>query len=185
MVILTLQYSSSSVGLISGMVFAVSMITLYTSSCLYHGISLDHPKAKHILQLIDRCSIFILIAGSGTPFVLCAISKLSVLAAGVYNLLMWSCAILGIILLCISLTRFKRISIVLYLIMGLSFFAQNAALKASLGSAGYMLLLGGGILYCVGLIFYSIKIRWTHSIFHVLCVVASAMHCVCILLYVI
>lgn len=68
---------------------------------------------------------------------------------------------------------------------GIELFAQNAALKASLGSAGYMLLLGGGILYCVGLIFYSIKIRWTHSIFHVLCVVASAMHCVCILLYVI
>lgn len=137
------------------------------------------------MQIVDHCSIFLLIAGSGTPFILCSISQMSIPAAALYNLLLWGCAIVEIVLLSISLARFKRISIVLYLVMGFSFLAQIASLKASLGNAGFLLLAAGGALYCIGLVLYSIKVRWMHAAFHILCITASVLHCICISQFVI
>lgn len=185
MVFCTVQYHSSFIGLIAGIVFAISLIVLYASSSLYHGMSTAHPHAKRALQVVDHCSIFLLIAGSGTPFVLCSISRVSIPAAALYNLLLWGCAILGIVLLSISLARFKRLSIILYLVMGFSFLAQSAALKTSLGNTGFLLLVAGGALYCVGLVLYSIKVRWMHVAFHILCIIASVLHCICISQFVI
>lgn len=184
-IFLTLQYCSDKIGLISGIVFSASLILLYTASCTYHGVPYKHLQVKRILQVIDHSSIFILIAGTGTPFILCAISTFSVPAAAFFNLLMWGCAAVGIILLTISIRRFKHLSIVLYLAMGFSVLAKASELKAVLGSAGFALLLAGGIVYCIGLVFYSIKVRWTHSVFHVLCIAGSMIHCICIMQYVI
>lgn len=176
---------TTAIGRISGTVFACSLLLLYSASCLYHGMPAAHPKIRRAMQVIDHCSIFVLIAGTGTPFILCSMSTLSISVAAFYNVLMWGCAIVGIILLTISLKRFKRLSIVLYLIMGFSVLVQHDGLQAALGSAGYSLLIGGGLIYCIGLTFYSVKVQWTHAIFHVLCLVASVMHCVCVVLYVI
>lgn len=176
---------TTAIGRIAGTVFACSLLLLYSASCLYHSIPLRHPKIRRVMQIVDHCSIFVLIAGTGTPFILCSMSTFSVSAAAFYNVLMWGCAVVGIVLLSISLKKFKGLSIVLYLIMGFSVMAQHNGLKTVLGPTGYGLLLIGGILYCLGLVLYSIKIKWTHAIFHILCVIASMMHCACVILYVV
>lgn len=183
-IVLTIQCHKDRIGFLAGMFFAASLILLYTASCLYHGIPDSHPRAKRILQVIDHCSIFVLIAESGTPFILCVIGRFSIPSAAVYNLLLWGCAVVGIILLSISLKKFKRLSIVLYLIMGFSILAKTAELKAALGMIGFSLLVAGGIIYCVGLAFYSIKMRWFHAAFHVLCIIASTLHCICVFVYI-
>lgn len=133
-IVLTIQCHKDRIGFLAGMFFAASLILLYTASCLYHGIPDSHPRAKRILQVIDHCSIFVLIAESGTPFILCVIGRFSIPSAAVYNLLLWGCAVVGIILLSISLKKFKRLSIVLYLIMGFSIPCKNSGVKKRLSA---------------------------------------------------
>lgn len=181
--IYTLSSHQSEVSLLGGTVFGISLVLLYSVSCLYHGTDSSHAKLKRIFQVMDHCTIFILIAGTGTPLVLCVLGQYSPQIATTYNLFLWGCALLGSILLVISMKRFKAVSIGLYLIMGFSALRYTGLFLEGLGQLGFMLFVAGGISYCIGLVFYSIKVKWTHSIFHVLCMMGTLFHCACIWLY--
>ena len=104
-------------GIVSGSIFGAMMILLYTMSSIYHGLS---PKltAKKVFQIIDHCTIFLLIAGTYTPIVLCAVREYSPALGWTLFGVIWGFAILGIVLNSIDLKKYKTFSMICYLVMG-------------------------------------------------------------------
>lgn len=170
--------------LFSGSIFGTSLILLYTASCCYHGMPRRYRCAKQIMRIADHCSIFILIAGSSTPFTLCVLRSEDTKIGWGFTLFVWAVAALGIVLLVIDLKKFEKLSILLYLVMGFGVITQGGIIQNSIGETGFALIIAGGISYLIGLILYSLKIRWTHAVFHVLCVIGSGLHCLCICSYI-
>ena len=172
-------------GVISGAIYGVTMIILYTMSSIYHGLN---PKrySKRVFQVLDHCSIFLLIAGSYTPFALCTIRENDTASGWVIFGVIWVVAILGIVLNSIDIKKFKVFSMVCYLLMGWCIVFKIGLLPKLLGTAGFVLLLLGGIAYTVGAILYAIgkKHKYMHSVFHLFILLGSLLQFFCILLYV-
>ena len=164
-------------GVISSIIFGTTIILLYTMSSIYHGLNAE-LKAKKVLQVIDHCSIFLLIAGSYTPFALCTLRE--------YNATLgWT--ILGIVLNAIDLKKYKVFSMICYLLMGWCIIIKASVLPQLLTPVGFALLLVGGIVYTIGAILYGAgkKHKWMHSIFHLACVLGSLLHFLCVAIYVV
>ena len=172
-------------GVISGAIYGVTMIILYTMSSIYHGLN---PKrySKKVFQVLDHCSIFLLIAGSYTPFALCTIREYDVASGWVIFGVIWAVAILGIVLNSIDIKKFKVFSMICYLLMGWCIVFKIGLLPKLLGTAGFVLLLLGGIAYTIGAILYGIgkKHKYMHSVFHLFILLGSLLQFFCILLYV-
>lgn len=173
-------------GVISSIIYGITMILLYTMSSIYHGL---HPNttAKKVFQILDHCSIFLLIAGSYTPFALCTLREEStVLGWSIFGII-WGLAILGIILNAIDLKNFKIFSMICYLIMGWCIIVKINVVIERLGWTGFSLLLAGGIVYTIGAIFYGVgkKKKYMHSIFHLFIFAGSLLQFLCILLFVV
>ena len=105
-------------GVIASTIFGITIILLYTMSSIYHGLN-EKLKAKKVFQVIDHCSIFLLIAGSYTPFALCTLREYDVALGWTIFGIVWGLAILGIVLNAIDLKKYKVFSMVCYLLMGL------------------------------------------------------------------
>ena len=178
-------YHGNPYGVVSGTIYGVTLIILYTMSSIYHGLS-PKLKAKKVFQIIDHCSIFLLIAGSYTPFTLCTIREYSPVLAWTIFGIVWGIAIIGIVLNSIDIKKFRVFSMISYIIMGWCIIVRIDVIINSLGMTGFALLLAGGICYTLGAILYGIgkKKKWMHSIFHLLCVISSILHLLCILIYV-
>ena len=172
-------------GVVGGAIYGVTMILLYTMSSIYHGLS---PKifAKKIFQVLDHCSIFLLIAGCYTPIVLSSIRKVDPVSAWVIFGVIWGVAILGIVLNSIDLKKYKKFSMICYLIMGWCIIFRVNLLPKVLPTNGLILLVLGGIAYTIGAILYGIgkKHKYMHSIFHLFILLGSLLQFFCILLYV-
>lgn len=173
-------------GVISGVIFGVTLLILYTMSSIYHGLS-PKLKAKKVFQIIDHCSIFLLIAGTYTPFCLCTLREYDNYLGWTLFGVVWGLALVGIVLNSIDLKRYKIFSMICYLIMGWCIIFRINILVDLLGNVGFILLLLGGIIYTLGAVFYLLgkKHKWMHTIFHIGCVIGSLLHFLCILLYVI
>ena len=156
-------------GIVSGIIFGISMIFLYTMSSIYHGLS---PKklSKKVMQIMDHCAIFVLIAGSYTPFALCTLREYSPALGWTIFAIIWIFAALGITLNAIDLKKYKIFSMICYLVMGWC-----------------ILLLLGGIIYTIGAVLYGLgkKHKYIHSIFHLSVFFGNLLHVICILMYVI
>ena len=172
-------------GVVSGAIYGVTMILLYTMSSIYHGLN-PESKAKRVFQILDHCSIFLLIAGSYTPFALCSIRENDVAAGWIIFGVIWLLAIIGIILNSIDLKRYRVFSMICYLAMGWCIIVRASLLPQILGTTGFILLVSGGIAYTVGAIFYGFgkKCKYMHSIFHLFILLGSLLQFLCILLYV-
>ncbi len=172
-------------GIISGAIFGVTMILLYTMSSIYHGLK-PGLKAKKVLQVLDHCSIFLLIAGSYTPFCLCTLRQYDTFTGWLIFGIIWGVAILGITLNSIDLKKYKVFSMICYLAMGWCIIVKGSLLPNLLGMTGFCLLVGGGIVYTIGAILYGVgkKHKYMHSVFHLCIFAASLLHFLCILLYV-
>lgn len=172
-------------GIISGTIFGITMILLYTMSSIYHGLN---PKrySKKVFQVLDHCSIFLLIAGSYTPFTLCSIRQQDPKAGWTIFAIIWLMAIIGIVLNSIDIKKFKIFSMICYLAMGWCIILKANILPRLLGKNGLILLVTGGILYTIGAVLYGFgkKHKYMHSIFHLFIVAGSLAHTLCILLYV-
>ena len=147
----------------------------------YHAV--QHERAKEILRIFDHTSIFLLIAGSYTPFCLIALKGntrgLAVVAA------VWLCAVLGMVLNAIDLKKTERLGTVLYVIMGWSIVVVFRDIVSVLPTPAFWLLLSGGISYTGGLIFYAMKNRkYMHSVWHIFVLAGSVLHYICIAVYV-
>jgi hemolysin III len=151
-------------------------------STLYHSFKINN--AKRIFRIIDHCSIFLLIAGTYTPYVLLVLP--ASLGWSIFGII-WICAIIGIILNSIDLGKYKKISMILYLIMGWMIIFSFDKLLSNMDIKGIYLMLTGGILYTLGAIFYAIgkKKKYIHSLFHIFVLAASICFFFSIFLYVI
>ncbi|MEE0865402.1 MAG: hemolysin III family protein [Clostridia bacterium] len=172
-------------GVVSGAIYGITMILLYTMSSIYHGLN-PNGKAKKVFQVLDHCSIFLLIAGSYTPFALVSIRENDPLAGWIIFGVIWALAIIGIVLNSIDLKRYKVFSMICYLAMGWCIIVKASLLPQILGTTGLVLLVSGGIVYTVGAIFYGFgkKCKYMHSIFHLFILLGSLLQFLCILLYV-
>lgn len=172
-------------GVVSAAIYGTTMILLYTMSSIYHGLS-PNLKAKKVFQIIDHCSIYLLIAGSYTPFALCTLREYSPVIGWTIFGAVWGLAILGIILNSIDLKRYKVFSMICYLLMGWLIIFRIDILLNSLPTGGLVLLVLGGIAYTIGAIFYGIgkKYKYMHSVFHLFILAGSILQFFSILLYV-
>ncbi len=171
-------------GVVSSAIYGASLVCLYTMSSVYHG--LGPGMGKKVMQVIDHCTIYFLIAGSYTPIMLCAmIPAYPVIGWGLLGTV-WALAILAATLTAIDLKAFQVFSMVCYIAMGWCIIAFIPQLMSVLAREGFVLLLAGGIAYTVGAILYGIgkKKPWMHSVFHVFVVLGSVLQFLCIYLYV-
>lgn len=172
-------------GIVSGAIFGTSMIILYTMSSIYHGLS-PNIKGKKVLQVLDHCSIFLLIAGSYTPFTLCTLRENSPIIGWSIFGIIWAIAVLGIVLNSIDLKQYQKFSMICYLVMGWCIIVKLPLLLELIGTVGCVLLVGGGLIYTIGAILYGIgkKHKYMHSIFHICIFLGSLLQFFCILFYV-
>ena len=172
-------------GVVSGAIYGTTMILLYTMSSIYHGLK-STGTAKKVFQVIDHCSIFLLIAGSYTPFALCTFREYNTALGWVIFGVIWAFAVLGIVLNSIDLKKYKVFSMICYLVMGWCIIIKASLLPQLLGITGTVLLVLGGIAYTVGAIFYGLgkKRKYRHSIFHLFILLGSILQFFTILLYV-
>lgn len=147
---------------VSFAIFGATMVFLYASSTLYH--SFTHKKAKNVFQRFDHAAIFALIAGTYTPFLLTTIrGPLGWTFFGI----IWAAAITGIVFRSIYLHRFRKLMVVVYLIMGWMFVFMINPIIANLPSTSLIFLLVGGLSYTIGVIFYSWRsLPYGHGIWH-------------------
>ena len=145
---------NNAYGVISGVIFGVSMLFLYTMSSLYHGLK-PNSKSKKVFQILDHCAIFVLIAGSYTPFALCTLREYSTALGWVIFGVIWGFAILGITLNSIDLKKYKKFSMICYLAMGWCIVVRGDLLPTLLGIPGFALLLAGGLIYTLGAVLLS------------------------------
>ncbi len=162
LLILRAKAYGSLLNVVSVTIFGVSMILLYLISCLYHA--LPPSKGKQVFQVLDHCSIFLLILGTYTPVCLITVGGTFGPTIFAVNL---SCGLLGIVLNAVSLKRWKKVSLVLYIVMGwLGVLAIPVILK-NMSLGGVLLLLLGGIAYTVGVVFYRQKEKpYRHGVWH-------------------
>lgn len=173
-------------GVVSSSIFGTTMIILYTMSSIYHGLK-PNLKAKKIFQIIDHCSIFLLIAGSYTPFTLCTLREYDTKLGWTIFGIIWGMAVLGIILNSIDLKKYKIFSMICYLVMGWCIIVKINLLPQLLTMSGFILLVAGGVAYTIGAVLYGVgkKHKYMHSVFHLFIVLGSLLHFLCVLLYVI
>ena len=137
--------------------------------------------------MLDHCAIFVLIAGSYTPFALCTLREYSTALGWTIFGVIWAFAILGITLNSIDLKKYKVFSMICYLIMGWCIIIKVNLLPTLLGMPGFIMLVTGGIIYTIGAVLYGIgkKYKYMHSIFHLCVFLGNMLHVICVLMYVI
>lgn len=163
--VLLLRKANSGLHYFSFIIYGVSLLLLFLASTLYH--SLIFTKAKKIFQVFDHCSIYLLIAGTYTPYCLLYIKG----TIGIVLLsVIWLAAIIGIIYKSLTLSKVKsvsKLSTIIYNVMGWAVVIALPSLYHSVGLKGLLLLVGGGIAYTVGSVFYSMKNRrYMHVVWH-------------------
>lgn len=171
---------------ISSSIYGVTIIILYTMSSIYHGMSAK-GTAKKVFQILDHCSIFLLIAGSYTPFCLVMFREYNTALGWTIFGIIWGMAILGIVLNSIDIKKYQIFSMICYLGMGWCIIFTANLLPKLLGIPGLILLVAGGIAYTIGAIFYGFgkKKKYIHSIFHLFILLGSVLQFFCILLFVV
>ncbi len=172
-------------GVVSGSIYGITMIILYTMSSIYHGLN-PKRKAKKVFQVLDHCSIYLLIAGSYTPFALCTLREYNTALGWTIFGIIWLMAIIGIVLNSIDIKKYKVFSMICYLVMGWCIVFKINLLPELLGTAGFVLLLLGGLAYTFGAILYGLgkKHKYMHSVFHLFILLGSLLQFFTILLYV-
>jgi hemolysin III len=167
--------------LAGGIVFGVSLILLYTGSTLYHAI--PFPNARHVFKILDHAAIYVLIAGSYTPFTL-----VTMRANGGWWMfaIVWTLAALGIAMEAFWTYRPRWLSAVVYLGMGWLAVFMIGPMRASLAPNGIALLVAGGLCYTIGTVFYVFKkVPYFHMVWHLWVLAGSVCHFVAVLLYVV
>ncbi len=179
MVILSLQHADTA-RLISSVIYGSSLVLLYLASMLYH--SLRSPRAKSVFQLLDHCAIYLLIAGTYTPFML-----ISVKGTWGYSILIaiWGLAVSGILFKVRFHDRFARLSLTIYLAMGWLCVLIGGQMLEQIPPGGLIFLVAGGLAYTLGTIFFVLdRIPFNHAIWHLFVMAGSTFHFFAIYLYV-
>ncbi|WP_101758510.1 hemolysin III family protein [Oceanicoccus sp. KOV_DT_Chl] len=169
--------------IVSFTVFGLTLMLMYTASTLYH--SFHSPNLKRFFQKLDHVAIYLLIAGTYTPYMMVSLSE----GNGPMMLaIVWGLAVVGLILDTLITKRIKALQIVIYLLMGWVCVFEFNHLQEAIAQPGIALLVIGGIAYTVGVVFYVLdhkkKLNHAHGIWHLFVLVGSACHFVSIIVYV-
>jgi hemolysin III len=162
-------------------VFGTTLVLLYLASTLYHSI--PHPGAKRVLQVVDHVAIFLLIAGTYTPFTL--VNMRGPWGWALFGII-WGLAVFGIAFQTTLLSRWRVACVPLYIIMGWTALIAFKTLIVAVAPGGLLLLLLGGIAYTVGVAFYAWQaLPYHHAIWHLFVLAGSVLHFLAVLFYVI
>ncbi len=171
-------------GVVGSAIYGASLIVLYTMSSLYHGLPAG-GTSKKVFQVLDHCSIFLLIAGTYTPISLGPLRQYKPALGWVIFGVVWAAGIIGIVLNSIDIKAYRKFSAICYLLMGWCvIFAWKPTVQALHPNAITFLLLGG-VSYTVGALVYYFfkKKRYAHSIFHLFVLIGSILHFFTVLFY--
>ena len=170
-------------GILSCTIYGTTFITMFTISSVYHG--LNAGMGKKVLQVIDHCTIYFLIAGTYSAVVLSAIRPAyPVLGWGLF-IFEWTLALVAATLTAIDLKKYEVFSMICYIGMGWTIIPFWKQTLLTMTKPGFLLLLTGGIAYTVGSILYGlgVKHKWMHSVFHIFVVVGAVLQYFAVLLY--
>lgn len=158
--------------LLSAVIYGVTLIALYFASTLYH--SLAFTRARYLFRKFDHMAIFLLIAGTYTPFCLIALKGW---VGWCLLAIVWTFAIVGVIMKSFFTGRYEWISIAMYILMGWMVIPVIKPIYEALSLQGFMLLVAGGLAYTIGTFFYmNSRIAYTHSIWHLWVLAGSVLH---------
>ena len=180
-IVLALLAAPDAAALLGVSLFGAGVVILYTMSALYHF--LPDGRAKGVFRVFDHCTIYLLIAGTYSPFCLVALGgTVGWIVFGVQ----WACAAAGITMNAIAMNNkvVKGISMALYFVEGWLALALFPLLVKTMSAASLLFLLGGGIAYTAGIVFFALgrKVRWFHSVWHIFDLAGTALQFVSILL---
>ena len=170
-------------GVAASIVYGVSLISLYTVSGVYHGMKCG--MAKKVMQVIDHCTIYFLIAGSYTAVVLSGLRpEYPGIAWGLFGFV-WALTALAVTLTAIDLKKYSVFSMICYVGMGWCVIPFWRQVMQVLTAPGFWLLLSGGIAYTIGAVLYGVgkKKKWMHSVFHIFVVIGSALQFLAVWMY--
>ena len=164
-------------------VYAITLVMVYTMSSIYHGLPLC--SGKKVLQILDHCSIYFLIAGTYTPIVVCAMApSYPAIGWGLFGV-QWLLVALAVTLTAIDMHKYRVFSKICYIAMGwcIIFFTPQAL--EVLGDTGFGFLLAGGIVYSIGAVLFGLgsKIKWMHSVFHIFVFLGTILQMITIAFY--
>lgn len=178
--IITAAKNGDPLQIVSFTIYGVSMVLLYLFSTMLH--SFKPSKTKNVFAILDHSAIYVLIAGTYTPIALITLN--GALGWTLFGIV-WGLAIAGITLKCFLINKFKILSTVFYLLMGWLAVIAIKPIYVNLTSAGFALLLTGGLFYSVGAIFYVWRsLPYSHAIWHLFVIAGSAFMYFCVLLYI-
>ncbi len=177
--IISAVQNGGAAGIVGASIFSFSLVMLYIVSTLYH--SLARNKAKRVFQILDHIVIFLMIAGTYTPFTLSVLKgSLGWTLFGI----VWGLAFVGIIFQCFGGVRKSRLTTVLYLAMGWLIIIAVKPLLITMPLRGFFWLLVGGFAYTVGVGFYAAKkVRYAHFVWHLFVIAGSSCHSIAVLRY--
>lgn len=171
---------ASGADAVSCAIYGLSLVILYTMSSLYHAV--QKPALRSTLRVFDHSTIFILISGTYTPYMLTALDNT---AGRVICVTLWALTVVGIALNCVSIERFKVFSMICYVAMGWCIVFVIKPVVVALGVGGTVLLFLGGVFYTVGIVFYRLKhIPYMHSVWHLFVLAGSISQYLSIYFYV-
>jgi hemolysin III len=177
--LITAVRSAEAVRLVAYLVYGLSMVVLYAASTIYHAT--QKPLARSRMRVLDHAAIYVLIAGTYTPFML--LTMPGPLGYGIL-IAAWSMAVVGIVLKVFYTGRFVLLSTLLYVFMGWAIVFAIKPLAAAMSAAGLWWLISGGVAYTVGALLYAIKkLPFNHALFHLFVVLGSVCHFVAVYLY--
>jgi hemolysin III len=170
---------------ISVAIYGRTLVLLYTTSTLYHAIT--NTRAKKVFKIFDHASIYLLIAGTYTPFTLVVLRNDGMTGWTIF-ILIWTLAIIGIVLSTIFIGKMRVLSTIAYIFLGcVVFFAMPQLvnqMKINNAMPGIYFLVAGGIAYIAGTAFYIFKVKYFHSIWHCFVLLASVLHFISVMFYV-
>ena len=168
--------------IVSVTIYGTTMILLYTASTLYHSI--QYPRAKRILQVLDHSAIYLFIAGTYTPFTLVSLRG-GPLGWWLFGVI-WGFALLGVVFQLSFMKRWRAVSLGLYIGMGWAIMVAIKPLIVSLATGGIVFLILGGLAYTIGILIYGWnKLKFHHAIWHLFVLTGSILHFFAVLFYVI
>ncbi len=167
---------------VSAAIYGVTLVVLYAASTVYHAVHVSSPRAKRVAQLVDHSAIYLLIAGTYTPFTL--VTLRGPWGWSLFGTI-WSLAVAGVAVEWLWASRPRAASALVYLAMGWIVVVAARPLMATLPEPGLWLLFGGGLIYSIGTIFYGIKVRYMHAVWHLFVLGGSICHFLAVVLYVV
>lgn len=169
--VMTAALNGTITDVVAASVYGSTLILLYTSSAIYHG--LPSGRAKRVFRILDHCAIYLLIAGTYTPFTLVTLH-----GPWGWSLfgIVWTLALLGIVYQCFFLGRMVALSTTVYVLMGWLAVTAFVPLARALPWQGLAWLVAGGLFYTVGVVFFASRWKFAHTVWHLFVMVGSACH---------